>query len=409
MNQLNNRPVFTVGQLTRYIKDLFAADPYLNRLQVSGEISNFKHHSSGHMYFTLKDNQAALRCVMFRSANSRLKFLPRDGMKVVASGRISVYERDGQYQLYVDSMVPDGIGSLYAAYEKLKAKLEAAGYFEQARKKPLPRFPERIGVVTSPTGAAVRDIVTTLSRRFPAAEVLIVPVLVQGPEAPAQIAEALRFLNAVPGIDVIITGRGGGSIEELWAFNEEIVAQAIYDSNIPVISAVGHETDFTIADFVADVRAATPTAAAELAVPDQQEILLFLQTAAQRLARKMTDKIKEDRRYLEKLAAANVLTRPTQRFEQARQNLDKLLTQLENQINYHLQGKKAKLELLAGKLTALNPEAVLERGFSICYDQEGNVVRDAALLKPRDEIKIYLRRGRADAVVQQTFTEEENV
>ncbi|NLP37729.1 MAG: exodeoxyribonuclease VII large subunit [Firmicutes bacterium] len=409
MNQLNNRPVFTVGQLTRYIKDLFAADPYLNRLQVSGEISNFKHHSSGHMYFTLKDNQAALRCVMFRSANSRLKFLPRDGMKVVASGRISVYERDGQYQLYVDSMVPDGIGSLYAAYEKLKAKLEAAGYFEQARKKPLPRFPERIGVVTSPTGAAVRDIVTTLSRRFPAAEVLIVPVLVQGPEAPAQIAEALRFLNAVPGIDVIITGRGGGSIEELWAFNEEIVAQAIYDSNIPVISAVGHETDFTIADFVADVRAATPTAAAELAVPDQQEILLFLQTAAQRLARKMTDKIKEDRRYLEKLAAANVLTRPTQRFEQARQNLDNLLTQLENQINYHLQGKKAKLELLAGKLTALNPEAVLERGFSICYDQEGNVVRDAALLKPRDEIKIYLRRGRADAVVQQTFTEEENV
>ena len=255
----------------------------------------------------------------------------------------------------------------------------------------------------------MRDIVTTLSRRFPAAEVLIVPVLVQGPEAPAQIAEALRFLNAVPGIDVIITGRGGGSIEELWAFNEEIVAQAIYDSNIPVISAVGHETDFTIADFVADVRAATPTAAAELAVPDQQEILLFLQTAAQRLARKMTDKIKEDRRYLEKLAAANVLTRPTQRFEQARQNLDKLLTQLENQINYHLQGKKAKLELLAGKLTALNPEAVLERGFSICYDQEGNVVRDAALLKPRDEIKIYLRRGRADAVVQQTFTEEENV
>ena len=405
---LKATPVLTVGQVTKYIKGLFAADPYLSYLQVSGEISNFKHHSSGHMYFTLKDSEAALRCVMFRSANSRLKFLPQDGMKVVATGRISVYERDGQYQLYVETMVPDGIGSLYAAYEKLKAKLEAAGVFAQARKKPLPRFPKRIGVVTSPTGAAVRDIVTTLSRRYPQAEVLIVPVLVQGPEAPGQIAEALRFLNQVPGIDVIITGRGGGSIEELWAFNEEIVAQAIYESKIPVISAVGHETDFTIADFVADVRAATPTAAAELAVPDRQELLVFLQTAKQRLVSKMTDKLKQDRRYLGKLAAANVLTRPTQRLEQARQNLDNLFTHLENQILYHLQGKKGKLELLAGKLTALNPKAVLERGFSICYDEEGNVVRDATLLKPQELIKIYLQSGSAAAVVQQTYTEEED-
>ncbi|HZK25861.1 MAG TPA: exodeoxyribonuclease VII large subunit [Oscillospiraceae bacterium] len=403
-----NKRIFTVGQLTQYLKNIFAADPQLNRLRVSGEISNFKHHSSGHMYFTLKDAQAAVRCVMFRSANARLTFPPANGVKVVASGKLSIYERDGQYQLYVDSLLPEGVGSLFAAFEALKAKLAAEGLFEAAGKQELPRFPQRIGVITSPTGAAIRDIVTTITRRFPPAEILIVPVLVQGPEAPRQIAEAIDFLNKVPALDVIITGRGGGSIEELWAFNEEIVARAIFASQIPVISAVGHETDFTIADFVADVRAATPTAAAELAVPEQRELQQFLETSQNRLLLKLRTKLGQERRYLEQLAASRVLTRPLERVEQAKQTLDNLSSRLETQMVYHLQNQTAKLQLLSGKLGALNPEAVLERGFAICYDQAGQVVRAADQLQTGDAVEIRLRRGRASAEILQTKTEEEN-
>jgi exodeoxyribonuclease VII large subunit len=403
-----SKRIFTVGQLTQYLKNLFAADPQLNRLRVSGEISNFKHHSSGHMYFTLKDAQAALRCVMFRSANARLTFRPADGMKVVAAGKLSIYERDGQYQLYVDSMLPEGIGSLYAAFEELKAKLAAEGLFDAAWKKALPPFPQRIGVVTSPTGAALRDILTTLTRRFPQTEVLIVPVLVQGPEAPLQIVEAIEFLNRVPEVDIIITGRGGGSIEELWAFNEEIVARAIFASAVPVISAVGHETDFTIADFVADVRAATPTAAAELAVPDQRELQQQLTTSRHRLLFKLRSKLEQEKRYLEQLAAARVLTRPGERVEQARQTLDHLTSRLETQINLRLQAQTAKLELLSGKLEALNPAAVMERGFAIVYDQQGQVVRSAVQLQPGEKVEIQLRRGQAAAEILHTKTEEEN-
>ncbi|HHX75064.1 MAG TPA: exodeoxyribonuclease VII large subunit, partial [Firmicutes bacterium] len=351
-------------------------------------------------------SKAALRCVMFRSANLRLTFRPADGMKVVAAGRISVYERDGLYQLYVENMLPEGVGSLYAAFAELKARLEAEGLFSPERKKPLPRYPRRIGVVTSPTGAAVRDIITTLGRRFPLAEVLIVPVLVQGPEAPHQIAEALDFLNSVPGIDVIIAGRGGGSIEELWAFNEEVVARAIYRSHLPVISAVGHETDFTIADFVADVRAATPTAAAELAVPDMRELQQYLLQAARRLAARLKSLLEQEKRYLERLASARVLTRPLERVEQAGQVLDNLSTRLETQAAILLQGKTARLELPAARLAALNPAAVLERGFTICYDQSGNVVTDSAALAPADRVLLRFRRGRAEAAILQSYLEE---
>ncbi|MCR3922076.1 MAG: exodeoxyribonuclease VII large subunit [Firmicutes bacterium] len=403
---VQNVRVLTVGQLTTYIKNLFTADPQLNRLRVSGEISNFKHHSSGHMYFTLKDSQAALRCVMFRSANARLTFRPANGMKVVINGKLSIYERDGQYQLYVESMLPEGVGSLFAAFEELRAKLMAEGLFSDEWKKPLPRFPQRIGVITSPTGAAIRDIVTTLTRRYPQAEVLIVPVLVQGPGAPAQIAEAIGFMNTVPAMDVLITGRGGGSIEELWAFNEEIVARAIFDSEIPVIAAVGHETDFTIADFVADMRAATPTAAAELAVPDQREIMQFLEVTQRRLIQKVNGRIEQDKRYLEKLAAARVLTRPLERVEQATQTLDNLYSRLEARMAYLVQGRTAKLDILMGKLGALNPEAVLERGFSICYDQAGQVVRDAKYLQIGDNVQIRLRLGHAGAQIRDIKTEE---
>ncbi|NLZ93143.1 MAG: exodeoxyribonuclease VII large subunit [Firmicutes bacterium] len=405
---MQNVRIYSVTQLTQYLKNIFAADSQLNRLRVSGEISNFKHHSSGHMYFTLKDERAALRCVMFRSANQRLTFSPAHGMKVVASGKLSIYERDGQYQLYVESMLPEGIGSLYAAFERLKEKLAAEGLFDAAYKIPIPQLPQRIGVITSPTGAAVRDIIITIKRRFPQAEVLIVPVLVQGPEAAGQIAAALQFINDVPDVDVVIVGRGGGSLEELWAFNEEIVARAIFASEIPVISAVGHETDFTIADFVADARAATPTAAAEMAVPDQRVIRQFLQTSYARLVARLKQKLEQEKRYLAKLAASRVLTCPLERVEQAQQTLDNLALQLEARMNYYLQDNKAKLAMIAGKLTALNPEAVLERGFSICYNQSGKVIRSASQLQSGEQINIRLRAGQAAAEILATNLEEDN-
>jgi len=394
--------VLTVGQLTAYIKDLFAADAMLNKLRVSGEISNFKYHTSGHMYFTLKDASASLRCVMFKSANERLAFRPADGFKVVVGGRLSVFERDGQYQMYVESMIPDGVGSLFAAFEMLKKRLEAQGLFAQGAKVKLPRFPQCIGVVTSPTGAALRDILATLSRRFPQSEVRIVPVLVQGTEAAAQIAEAINFFNTFSDVDVLIIGRGGGSIEELWAFNEEAVAQAIYNSRIPVVSAVGHETDFTISDFVADVRAATPTAAAEQVVPDKHELLQFLHVAEKRMFMMMRAKIDNNRRYLESLANAREITRPNVRIDQYRQVLDSIDTRLKDRLAYVLQGCAARLNYLDGKLEALSPEAVLARGFAICLDEAGTVVRNADSLNDADFLNIRLHQGIVGARVVKT-------
>lgn len=400
--------VITVSQLTQYIKHLFAADSQLNRLWVSGEISNFKHHNSGHMYFTLKDASSSLRCVMFRQQNLRLNFRPANGMKVVAGGRVSVYERDGQYQLYVNALMPEGVGSLSATFEELKKRLAAEGLFDPQNKKSLPKMPVRVGLITSPTGAAVRDILTTASRRFPQAEILIVPVLVQGQEAPGQIAQALEFLNQVPGVDVIIMARGGGSIEELWAFNEEVVARAIFASHVPVVSAVGHETDFTIADFVADVRAATPTAAAELVVPDQREIIQWLAASRQRMSLQLVRRLGHDRRYLEKIASSRVLTRPTERLDQQKQLLDSVAQRLENRMDYLCQGYLNRLALLEGKLGALSPTAVLARGFAICFDRDGKVVRDAKKLSPGDKLHLRLERGTADTVVERVNGEDYN-
>ena len=396
----------TVTKLTQYIKNLFAADSQLNSLRVSGEISNFKHHSSGHMYFTLKDANASLRCVMFRSCNARLTFRPSQGMNVVVGGRLSIYERDGQYQMYAETMLPEGVGSLFAAFEALKKRLATEGLFATERKRPLPKLPARIGVVTSPTGAAIRDILTTLSRRFPQAEVLVIPVLVQGPDASGQIAEAIGYLNKIDDVDVMIIGRGGGAIEELWAFNEEVVARAIAASEIPVVSAVGHETDFTIADFVADARAATPTAAAEIVVPDQREILQFLEGSKQRMAAKLAAKLEHDKRYLERLACSRVLMRPLERLEQYSQGLDQQSVRLENRMKYLLQGFQSQVKGLEGKLSALSPEAVLGRGFAICLDEKGNVVRNASLLAPNDRLKLRLQYGHVTTRVEETDTEE---
>ena len=395
--------ILTVGQLTQYLKELFTADPQLSRLRVSGEISNFKRHTSGHLYFTLKDALASLRCVMFRSQSTRLNFRPADGMQVVAAGRVSVYERDGQYQLYVESLAPEGVGSLYAAFAELKQRLQAEGLFAAEHKKKLPRFPRRLGLVTSLTGAVVRDFLTTVGRRYPQAEVLIVPVLVQGPEAPGQIVAGIQLLNRTPGIDAIVLARGGGAIEELWAFNEESVARAIHASDLPVVSAVGHKTDFTIADFVADVRAATPTAAAELAVPDQREIQAFLLSARQRMAAALQRNLEQDRRYLERLASGAALTRPLDRLEQQKQSLDNVQTRLESRIYFLLQKFRSSLEAIEAKLTALNPNQVLERGYALCLDRTGQVVRDAAGLAPGDSLEILLQRGRAEVVVEKAY------
>jgi exodeoxyribonuclease VII large subunit len=402
MTEENSR-ILTVGQLTQYLKELFTADPQLSRLRVSGEISNFKRHTSGHLYFTLKDASASLRCVMFRSQNTRLNFSPADGLQVVAAGRLSVYERDGQYQLYVESLLPKGVGSLYAAFAELKQRLQAEGLFAAKHKKKLPRFPRRLGLVTSLSGAVVRDFLTTVGRRYPQAEVLIVPVLVQGPEAPGQIVAAIQLLNRTPGIEAIVLARGGGSIEELWAFNEESVARAIHASAIPVVSAVGHETDFTIADFAADIRAATPTAAAELTVPDQREIQAFLLSARQRMTAALQRNLEQDRRYLERLASAAALTRPLDRLEQQKQSLDNMQTRLESRIYLLLQKFRAFLDAMNAQLAALNPNQVLERGYALCLDRTGQVVRDAAGLAPGDRLEILLQRGRAEAIVEKAY------
>jgi exodeoxyribonuclease VII large subunit len=303
-----NERVFTVTEINNYIKYLMQNDMLLSHLYVKGEISNFKHHTSGHAYFTLKDADSRIKCVMFKGSASKLKFVPEDGCAVILRGYFSIYERDGQYQLYVEDMIPEGTGSLYKAYEQLKKKLSELGYFDEAKKKKLPFMPQTVGIVTSPTGAAVRDIISIIKRRCPCINIYLYPVQVQGAGAEKEIAEGIRYFNTKGNVDVMIIGRGGGSIEELWAFNEEIVAKAIYESSIPVISAVGHETDFTIADFTADLRAATPSAAAELAVPDKQSLMSKVSQYQYALNSSMTNYINSKRVRVERISKDNVFS-----------------------------------------------------------------------------------------------------
>ncbi|MDP4161611.1 MAG: exodeoxyribonuclease VII large subunit, partial [Bacillota bacterium] len=318
----------TVNALTKYIKRKFDADPHLQDVYVKGEISNLKAHTSGHLYFTLKDDKARILAVMFAGNARSMKFRPENGMKVIVKGDISVYEPSGQYQIYIKEMRPDGIGELFLAYEQLKNKLEAEGLFSNAHKRALPSFPKTVGVVTSPTGAAVRDILTTIKRRYPIAKVLIFPALVQGENAAPSIAKAIEAANKRAEIDVLIVGRGGGSIEELWAFNEERVARAIFESAIPIISAVGHETDFTIADFVADMRAPTPTGAAELAVPHIEELLERVLQRQTRLLRAMKEKFRFEKERLGRLEKSYAFRYPMRLYEQKLEQLDKLTEKL---------------------------------------------------------------------------------
>lgn len=399
---MQNTLVLSVSQLNRYIKMNFDADENLANIFISGEISNFtNHYRTGHLYFTLKDDSAAVRAVMFNSSAKRLKFMPEDGMKVIARGRVSVYEASGQYQLYVDDMQPDGVGALNLAYEQLKEKLQKEGLFSELHKKPLPPYPEKVGVITSPTGAAVRDIINVLGRRFPYAEIVFCPVLVQGDGAHLQLTDAVNLFNSERAADVIIIGRGGGSIEDLWEFNDEELARAVYNSEIPVISAVGHETDFTICDFVADMRAPTPSAAAELAVPDANELQYALSALKNRMFLNVSSGIADRRSRLEYLTSKGVLKSPDEMLSNRSQRLDtafsKMLSSYENRIG----GKKVEFISTATALSKLDPMSVLMRGFAFVSDKNGKNVYSSQALAKGDKINVRFHDGSAVCEVKE--------
>lgn len=399
---MQNTLVLSVSQLNRYIKMNFDADENLANIFISGEISNFtNHYRTGHLYFTLKDDSAAVRAVMFNSSAKRLKFMPEDGMKVIARGRVSVYEASGQYQLYVDDMQPDGVGALNLAYEQLKEKLQKEGLFSELHKKPLPPYPEKVGVITSPTGAAVRDIINVLGRRFPYAEIVFCPVLVQGDGAHLQLTNAVNLFNSERAADVIIIGRGGGSIEDLWEFNDEGLARAVYDSEIPVISAVGHETDFTICDFVADMRAPTPSAAAELAVPDANELQYALSALKNRMFLNVSSGIADRRSRLEYLTSKGALKSPDEMLSNRSQRLDtafsKMLSSYENRIG----GKKVEFISAATALSKLDPMSVLMRGFAFVSDKSGKNVFSSQILAKGDKINVRFHDGSAVCEVKE--------
>lgn len=399
---MQNTLVLSVSQLNRYIKMNFDADENLANIFISGEISNFtNHYRTGHLYFTLKDDSSAVRAVMFNSSAKRLKFMPEDGMKVIARGRVSVYEASGQYQLYVDDMQPDGVGALNLAYEQLKEKLQKEGLFSELHKKPLPPYPEKVGVITSPTGAAVRDVINVLGRRFSYAEIVFCPVLVQGDGAHLQLTDAVNLFNSERAADVIIIGRGGGSIEDLWEFNDEGLARAVYNSEIPVISAVGHETDFTICDFVADMRAPTPSAAAELAVPDANELQYALSALKNRMFLNVSSGIADRRSRLEYLTSKGVLKSPDEMLSNRSQRLDtafsKMLSSYENRIG----GKKVEFISAATALSKLDPMSVLMRGFAFVSDKNGKNVYSSQALEKGDKINVRFHDGSAVCEVKE--------
>lgn len=394
--------ILTVHELTRHIKTLIEKDHLLVNIWVKGEISNFKAHSSGHFYFTLKDNFSCVKVVMFRSKCRLVPFQPQNGMAITVRGYVSVFERDGSYQLYAEELEPDGTGALFLAFEQLKQRLEQEGLFDRRHKKQLPLLPYRIGIVTSPTGAAIRDILQIISRRWPGREILLVPVQVQGEAAPQAVARGIELLNQVGGVDLIITGRGGGSLEELWAFNTEIVARSIFHSKIPVISAVGHETDTTIADFVADVRAATPSAAAEMAVPDRKDMARYIGTLRTRLTRASDEMLASSRRRIEACLLNRVFTRPLDVICGAgQQPLDQLKQRLYQAVHGAFERAGSRFAVLAGRLNTLSPLATLSRGYSICNTLDGKrVISDAAAVEVGERLSLLLHQGKLEIIVE---------
>lgn len=402
--------IYTVSRLNSEVRQILESSfPFI---WVEGELSNFRHHSSGHMYFTLKDESAELDAVMFETANAYLQFEPTDGMKVLAYGQVTLYERRGRYQLEVEEMRPAGIGRLQLEFERLKAKLQAEGLFDERFKVQIPAFPQRIGVITSPEGAAIRDIISVISRKFPSVELLLFPVKVQGEGAAEEIAAAIESTNhysqRVEKIDTLIVGRGGGSLEDLWAFNQECVARAIFSSEIPVISAVGHEIDFTIADFVADLRAPTPAIAAELAVPDREELLQDTDSLARRLMQLLGEKFWNYRQKLEVLLRSYALRRPLQRLKGYKQTSDQLMEQMIRKMGLTLKTKSNLLTALLARLDASNPLAILKRGYSITQDEHGRIVKSTTQVKEHDRVQVRLFKGRLICEVEEIEHESEH-
>lgn len=447
---MSTQPFLTVQALTKYIKRKFDADPHLRNVYVKGELSNVKLHSSGHIYFTLKDDQTKIQAAMFRSRSSSLQFKPENGMNVLITGDVTVYETAGSYQLYVQTMEPDGIGALYLAFEQLKRQLQAEGLFDMRFKQPIPRIPKRIGIITAKTGAVLRDMYTTINRRFPLTEIVLFPAIVQGREAAPSIVKAIEQANRTGGIDVLIAGRGGGSIEDLWAFNEETVARAIFSSRIPIISAVGHETDTTIADYAADLRAPTPTAAAELAVPDQKQLMQLIQNERraiysavngsiqqqakrleavsssyvlqypERLYRPFIEKlahlqerferggqtaVQEKRMQFDRLHAALQYNSPVRRVELSRLQARQLTERIERAAEQNIRHNKQQFLSLLRMMQALNPLQVMERGFSIAY-KEQNVVNSVSEIAQGEKLTIDMTDGSVETVIQTIIPKE---
>lgn len=389
----------TVTELNKYMKDKVATDEFLNNVFIKGEISNFKHHYTGHMYFTLKDENSLIKCIMFKSSTATLKFVPKDGTKVVAYGTVSVYEKDGVYQLYCKSMKEDGIGDLYTAYEELKRKLSLEGLFDEKHKKKIPFMPKIIGVLTSNTGAVIRDIINVSTRRNPNVYIRLLPVPVQGEGAGEKIAEAIEFMNEQKLADVLIVGRGGGSLEDLWPFNEEVVARAIYASEIPIISAVGHETDFTIADFVADLRAPTPSAAAELAVTNIEDLENTIDLYKNRLKMALRKKTEVMRLRYEKCMNSVAFKNPYQRLNDYYINIDRAIKSLENSSLQKLKDSKIQAAKAITKLDTLSPLKTLSRGYSIA-ELDGKVISSSKTLKTGDVIKLHFADGSTKAKIE---------
>ena len=403
------RQIISVSELNEYIKLVLEHDELLMNVHIKGEISNFtNHYKTGHMYFSLKDAGGAVKAVMFRGNAMKLKFMPENGMKVLISGRVGVFPRDGQYQIYVDTMEPDGVGALALAFEQLKQKLEKEGLFAQSRKKAIPEMPMKIGVITSPTGAAIRDILNILGRRFPLAEVYLYPALVQGENAAADLVRGLSRFNRDRNVDVIILGRGGGSIEDLWAFNEEPLVRAVAASEIPVISAVGHETDFTLCDFAADMRAPTPSAAAGIAVPDMEDILYNVQTADMRLRRAISQKISVLGERLTRLASSRVLKNPQNVIDDKRMALLTEERMLHDKMQAVLREKKAGLGEKAAKLDALNPLAVLARGYAAVFEENGKVITRTEDVQIGKTVMLAMADGKLKATVDGIAKNTEN-
>ena len=392
------REILTVSEINGYIKSLLQQDHRLNSVLVRGEISNFTRHSSGHLYFSLKDQTGTIKCVMFRGNAQRLQFQPGHGMQVLIGGYVAVYERDGLYQLYVEQMMPAGAGALHMAYEKLKEALTKEGLFDEARKRPLPFMPKKIGIVTSPTGAAIRDMVSIIRRRNASVDIYVVPAIVQGSEGAASICQALDILYSQD-MDVIITGRGGGSLEELWCFNEEAVVRKIAESPVPIISAVGHETDVTLSDFAADLRAATPSMAAELVVPVREQLIQQLHLRAQNLAQRYDAYLQQKRMRLDYLAQHRILQKPELLWQEQEQRLDDKIRELEQLYVAQLQQKQQQMAKTVAQLDALSPLHVLSRGYAWCTDQSSTVIRSTTQVTEGDIITVVLEQGQLKSTV----------